>query len=645
MCGIFGIISLKADGLPPSEKLDSAVDALSHRGPDDRGLYLGEGVALGHRRLSVIDLSPAAHQPMADATGRYHIVFNGEIFNYRELRNELLGQGVHFFSTSDTEVLLQLYINYGPGSLSRLNGFFALAIYDQEEQTMFIARDRLGIKPLYYYSDRNIFAFASETRALCKAGLPLNLDPSSIGLYLQLTYVPEPYSIYREVRRLQAGHYLMLKRVDDKWNEATFKEQQWYRISYDALLLLKESDYEETCKSLYTAMEKSVERRLVSDVPVGAFLSGGIDSSIITALASRHHRELHTFSVGYAGETHFDETAHAQQVARHCGTKHREYRFSMDDLEKALPDFLECMDEPFADSSALPVYMLSEAVRREVTVALSGDGSDELFAGYRKHRAEWLVSGGSFPVKWMKWLAGPLSPLQGSRNSRLGNRLRQLQRFAEGAGLEPQDRYWRWATVSSVQETMQLLTLGKEKDRVARDMENRKRELLPVQPGGDDFNQVLLNDCRMVLPGDMLVKVDRMSMAHGLEVRNPFLDKEVVELAFRMPVSFKINRSAQKRILRDTFSHLLPGDVFERPKQGFEVPLKALLLRKKTMELLKDTIEEGSRNGDRIFDPEGVMSLMRRMESRQPGDAPARIWSILVFQNWCNRQKRNSDNA
>ncbi|MFN8153491.1 MAG: asparagine synthase (glutamine-hydrolyzing) [Bacteroidia bacterium] len=635
MCGILGIYQSGKISEITGKRFREALHAISHRGPDDEGVMNDTHILLGHRRLSVIDLSTAAHQPMTDPSGRYTIVFNGEIFNFKELRSELQSAGITFRSQSDTETLLQLYIRQKENCLARLNGFFAFAIYDTVDNELFIARDRYGIKPLYYYFDgADTFGFGSEIRPLKKSGLPAEIDYESLLLYLQLNYIPAPNSIYKGYRKVKPGHYLKLRKESS--GSLLLEEDCWYRLP-EAAKIQPAPSYKEACITLEKMLDAAVERRLISDVPLGAFLSGGIDSSIITALAARHHPGIHTFSVGFSEDAHFDETAYSHMVAKHCGTKHTAFRLSRKDLYDAIPEMSGYFDEPFADSSALAVYILSKETRRHVTVALSGDGSDELFAGYQKHRAEWLLRNKKIYRQLLPAASGILGFYKGSRDSKIGNRVRQLHRFAQAAGSDFRSRYWQWCSITSQIEAYQLLS----REVWPYPQENFSaviRQLTPYCDNENDFNDQLRNDCRLILPGDMLTKVDLMSMASSLEVRVPFLDYTVVDYAFRLPASYKIDAGHQKKILKDSFGHLLPDEIFARKKQGFEVPLSAWM-NGPFKSQIKSLLSPEAIRAQGIFEAPAVSHLLKSLDVNAGGDHAARLWGLIVFQLWWEQHK------
>lgn len=576
---------------------------------------------------------------MSDPSGRYTIVFNGEFFNYREQREELKRRGIHLRSDSDTEVLLQWYMLEGPDCLQRINGFFAFCVYDRSEKCLFLARDRFGVKPLWYHQTPNGLFFASELKALMRMGIPKEIDMVSLYSYLQLNYIPGPTTIFKNILKLEPGHFLFYKNIDASLEP----EKVCYYRTPDQLTLPPPA-YESAKEKLFRLLDESVQRRLVSDVPLGAFLSGGIDSSIVTALATRHTQRLKTFSIGFRDEPRFDETGHANTVARHLGTDHHEFRLTNDDLFSTLFDALDYIDEPFADSSALNMFLLSKETRKHVTVALSGDGADEVFSGYNKHAAEWRMRHRGL-TEQMAIMGGTLwRYLPKSRNSSSSNMVRQLDRFAKGAGLSTSGRYWRWASIADEREAGKLLKADLANDRkFTQDYLSRKHNWTRHIDGGEDLNDVLRNDTALVLPYDMLTKVDLMSMANSLEVRTPFLDYTVVDYAFSLPSVYKIDGRQRKKILHDTFSDLLPGSVLQRAKQGFEVPLLHWFRKDLRSLITDDLLSESFILEQGIFDPAAIRVLLTRLFSRDPGESAGSIWALVVFQYWWKKHMRNED--
>lgn len=630
MCGITGIFAFNLVGKMNMIHLANATRALEKRGPDFQDMYHDQFVGLGHRRLSIIDTSAAANQPMWDETNRYAIVYNGEIFNYRELRKELQNRGVTFFSQSDTEVLLKLYIHEREGFLNKLNGFFAFCIYDKQEQTFFLARDRYGVKPLLYLSDEDKFLFASEMKAMLEYGIDKKLDFTSLYTYLQLNYIPAPDTIFQHVKKLSPGHYLKLE-------NGKLSATNYYSIPYDEEKVKKNIiSYEESKNTFKTLLEASVQRRLVADVPLGAFLSGGIDSSVITGLARKHKPDLHTFSIGFKDEKFFDETSYANLVSTHFNTEHTVFSLTNADLYEHVYNILDYIDEPFADSSAINVYILSKETRKHATVALSGDGADELLGGYNKHTAflrglhpgwkENLIP--KFDWLWQR--------LPQSRNNALANRFRQLARYSSGLKYSMEVRYWLWASMASGKQALALLHPD-QRHHILYDEDyftTIKSTWLKHLHNQSDINDILLTDMELVLPNDMLTKVDLMSMANSLEVRTPFLDYDLVNFVFTLSGEFKINSSIRKRILQDAFKDFLPDKLYNRPKKGFEVPLLKWF-RKEMKSLINDDLLAKKFIEDQgIFNYTEVDTLKRKLFSSNPGDVHARIWGLIVFQWW-----------
>jgi len=627
MCGITGIIAFNETGRLAIPLIENALETLNQRGPDSKGIYQNTNIALAHSRLAIIDTSNAASQPFTDASGRYTIIFNGEFFNFKEHQQYLINKGIQLISESDTEVLLYLYILEKEKCLDKINGFFAFAIYDAIEQSLFIARDRYGVKPLLLYNDEHKFIFASEMKALLAFNIPKIIDEVSLYTYLQLNYIPAPYSIFKNVSKLLPGTYLKLQ------NGKT-EIIKYYEIPLTNPLLTTKQP-EEHKKTLINLLDESVQKRLVADVPLGAFLSGGLDSSIITALAAQHTQQLNTFSIGYKNEPHFDETYYAQLVAKKYNTNHTVFSLSNDDLFANLHQTLNYIDEPFADSSALAVNILSMHTRKYVTVALSGDGADELFAGYNKHRAEYQARAKGAFVQLAK-LGAPLwKALPKSRNSKFGNTIRQLQKFSDGTSLTAKERYWRWAGYSTEQETANLLKSFSGLDKQQHvDFKIRQTEILKYISEAGDINDVLYTDMLLVLQNDMLTKVDMMSMANSLEVRTPFLDVNVVNFVASLPSAYKIDQQHQKKLLREAFRTYLPEELFYRKKQGFELPLlKWFRTELKTL-IVNDLLADDFIIAQGIFNIDAVRKLKLKLFSNNPNDVVAQIWGLIVFQYW-----------
>lgn len=630
MCGISGIIAFNEKGKEQLAKTTAATESLKLRGPDGGGVFTKNNCALGHRRLSIIDTSDNATQPMTDPQGRFTIIFNGEIFNFKELKEKYFADKLDWHSQSDTEVLLELFIRKGKDCLPLLSGFFAFAIYDAQENELFIARDRFGKKPLLYYKTDDYFVFASEIKALLAYDIPKKLNHTALLQYLQLNYIPPSNSMLQGVKKLPAGHYGYIKK--NVIEISSYYELKWQQNAGSTSI-----DYATACTKLEQLMDESVRKRMISDVPLGAFLSGGIDSSVVVALASRHTNQLNTFSIGYKDNPFFDETFYAQLVAKKYNTNHTVFSLTNDDFLSHIDDVLNYIDEPFADSSAIPVYILSQQTRKHVTVALSGDGGDEVFAGYNKHQAEWRMRQQSLLNTVVKAGAPLWKVLPQSRNNKYANIFRQLNRFAEGSRLNVKDRYWRWAGFLTQEQAGSLLT-SETLAGVNKHCYNKQREsILDPLNGGQAIEDFLATDMGLVLAGDMLVKVDMMSMANSLEVRSPFLDHEVVDFAFGLPTAYKIDGSMKKKIVQDAFRKYLPDELYNRPKKGFEIPLLNWFQQQLRSRITNEWINDDFINEQGIFDLKAIQNLKSKLFSNNPGDSHATIWALIVFQHWWKR--------
>ncbi len=622
MCGISGIISKQTLSQNDIAQLSASVKAMSKRGPDSQGIFVHDKVGLGHARLSIMDTSSAASQPFVHEDGNYVLVFNGEIYNFKELREPLEKEGIKFRTNSDTEVLLELYKKEKEQCIEKFVGFFAFAILDKRDGSVFIARDRFGIKPLYIYQDEHKILFGSELKSIMAFEIKKDINFTSLYQYLQFNYIPGNQCIFKNAYQLQQGHFAIVKSNEikiSKYYEIPFTEGKYDSISYP-----------DAQKKLIELLDKSVERRMIADVPLGAFLSGGTDSSIVTALASKKTEKLNTFSIGYQDEPLFDETAYAEEVAKKFNTNHTVFKLTNKDLYNVLEEVLDYTDEPFADSSALAVYILSRETRKKVTVALSGDGADELFSGYNKHKAEYMMRHPSAAGSIINNLGFLWKNLPQSRNSSIGNKIRQFDKFSSAAKLSSSERYWSWAGLMNEESAKEFLKVSFEQSLYQAE----KGKLLEGFSKNGDFNEVLLADMNMVLPGDMLTKVDRMSMANSLEVRVPFLDHELVNFVFSLPEEYKICSTHRKRILQDTFKDILPERLYKRPKHGFEVPLLSWFRTDLKSMINNDLLSKELIEKQGIFNLEKIEQLKAKLNSSSPQDATAHIWGLIVFQYW-----------
>lgn len=627
MCGIVGAINWGDRGT-----LLAMTQALAHRGPDDQGLWErrapdGAWVGLGHRRLSIIDLSPAGHQPMSNENGRLWIVFNGEIYNYQELREELLQKGHRFRSNSDTEVILHLYEALGEGCLEHLRGMFAFGIWDCERRELFLARDRLGVKPLYYAERNGRLLFASEMKAILQhPETDRQIDPLALNDYLTYLYIPPPRTIFKGIRNLPPAHYLV-------WRDGhvTRKERYW---ALPAGRL--DGDEEDLIDELRSLLEESVRLRTISDVPVGAFLSGGIDSSSIVGLmARRASHPIQTFSIGFSERARlYNELEYARRVADHFGTDHHEIIVEPDAVA-LLPRMVEGFDEPFGNPTAFLVYLLSEFTRKHVTVALAGDGGDEVFGGYPRYKGAALSRLYRATPSWLRGvLFEPIAAfLPESSHGRHG--LRRFKEFVQGGALAPEDMYCHWVTYYSDDMKTELYsqeTGDQMEGQVPYDLLKGLFQEAAQRERNTFFDQITAVDLMSFLPYNLLAYTDRMSMAHGLEVRVPFTDHKLVEFATRLPPALRLRGMQDKYILKRAVGDLLPEPVLRRKKLGFNPPM-ALWLKEDLHDLVRDCLSEGVVRRRGYFRPDAVRSLLYLHQSGRR-DLSLHIWALLVFEMW-----------
>ena len=641
MCGIAGLWDLaaatSADGL---RRLTTAMsDSLTHRGPDDGGVWVDEaaGLGFGQRRLSIVDLSPAGHQPMVSACGRYVIVYNGEVYSHEEMRPELTARGIRFRGHSDTEVILEAMAAWGvEATVKRLIGMFAIALWDRETRTLSLVRDRLGIKPVYWRFDGRRLLFGSELKALrVDTGWRPEIDRQAVAAYLRHNYIPAPLTIYEGVRKLEPGRILTFRGGAEPV-ETQYWDARAIAIAGRAAPFAL-SDLELTDR-LDALLKDAVGRRMIADVPLGAFLSGGIDSSLVVALMqAQSTAPVRSFSIGFE-EAGYDEAPHARAVAKHLGTEHTELYVSSAHALETIPRLAEWYDEPFADSSQIPTFLVSEMTRRHVTVALSGDGGDDLFAGYNRYclGAEMWRKLGWMPLAARKAVAGMIRAMPVAGWDRL-------------AGLLPR-RLAPPQTGDKAHQVADILALA-DSAAVYRRLVSQWRDpglLLPgvVEPHGPLWDEAVVRDLpdlvpRMqfldlvtYLPDDILTKVDRASMAVALEARVPILDHRVVEFAAHLPLAARVRDGRGKWLLRQVLDRYVPRALIERPKMGFGIPLDGWLrgpLRDWSESLLDpaDLAEAG-------LAPEPIRRCWRGHLSGERNWQYA-IWTILMFQDWRRR--------
>ena len=665
MCGIAGAAWSNEAAPVSAETLERMTSAIRHRGPDDAGTYfsnapsaaspfvfqqpamtLGPAAALGFRRLSIIDLS-AGHQPLANEDNSVWIVFNGEIYNYQELRADLEARGHKFRTHTDTECIVHLYEELGPDCVHRLRGMFAFAIWDDRRKRLLLARDRVGKKPLFYRLDRGQLTFASELKSLLLVpGAPRRLNVRAIDSFLCYQYVPHPDCMLLDYHKLPPGHVAVFENgmleVRRYW-EPPFETNSGARFQR-----AREGDEQkptrtstlETCstwsadrwrKELRNTLTEAVRLRMRSDVPLGAFLSGGIDSTIITGLMQEQsERPVHTFSIGFPVKE-FDERSFAREAAAHLKTEHHELVVEPNALD-ILPKLLWHYDEPFADSSAIPTMYLSEMTRQHVTVALSGDGGDEMFCGYTRYLAVKLASRfDRLPGVLKKLLTAKLWQKIPSGAGKTSLR-RRAKRFLRALGQTPEQRYLRWVGIFEESQRQELYT-----PEFARSLGDQNAGVFLLDayaacPSRDFVTRTTCADILSYLPCDILTKVDIASMAFSLECRSPFLDQEVIELAARMPIELKLHGNQGKQILIDTFADLLPPSIQHRRKMGFGVPL-ANWFRGELKSFLHDVLFDSRTQSRGFFEPAAVQRLFDEHQ-QQKTDHSHRLWALLCLELW-----------
>ena len=612
MCGIVGLIDFRS--AVDAEEIRRAAATLYKRGPDDSGVWISGNVGLGHQRLAILDISPSGHQPMLSPDGRLVIVFNGEIYNFLELREQLNKTGVQWRSRSDTEVILAAYAKWGHDCVTRFHGMFAFAIWDQREKVLFAARDRMGVKPFYYSESPDGFAFASRPRALLalQPNLSRDLDEQAVRLYLEGGYVPAPYSIFRAIRKLPPAHWLVFRggrlQVERYWDfRRITPESAWEKRREEDLL-----------DELDELLSRSVKSRMISDVPLGAFLSGGIDSSVVVAVMAKYSsRPVKTFTIGFE-EKQYDESLHALAVARHLETEHHCEHLKLDDLLRLLPTFCEEFDEPFFDYSAFPTMAVSRMARRRVTVSLSGDGGDELFGGYHYYQ-----------------IARRLGPLYRWPNGfRCG--------LAALTGLVPRHRFRLLSAALRQNSDVRAFCFARS---IVKDFEGvlapeilcRTQSLLDLftkaaecfPPGLDASEKAMRLDAFYTLPDDYLQKVDVASMAFSLESRDPLLDQDLIEWAMRLPLRWKLRGGQNKYLLRRLAYRYIPRHILDRPKKGFGVPL-ADWLRGPLKSWAVDRLADKS-SFEKIRVRQRTVLELFDLHQSQKRDAHPLLWAILIL--------------
>lgn len=621
MCGICGEYNFGTNRPVSLPDIHSMAAAISHRGPDDEGFYCRGPVGLGFRRLSIIDLA-GGHQPMSDPEQKVWLIFNGEIYNFLELRRELEGSGHTFRTKSDTEVILHGYKRWGIDVLDRLNGMFGLALWDEGEQRLMLARDRMGIKPLYYRLESQRLLFGSEIRAITARDTEVpEVNVSAINLFMRYRYTPAPLTPFKGINKLAPGTRLVVER-------GTARIERWWKfkpVPFDPMPSAEQA--EEQLADLYA---KAVKRQLISDVPVGLFLSGGLDSGLLLALMSQTRSKWNTYSVGFGDGFGNDELTQASEIAAHFGAHNFQVKLSQQQFEDGLAKVVEAVEEPVAADSIVPMYFLCQRARQDVKVALMGQGPDELFGGYRRHLFARYGSLGRMVPKNLRFLM----PRVFSRLTDKASVERMISAFEAEDGLQKYSNMFSQLPGRAVDDLFQAGILDADMDC---ELHNCWRDLLPLMPLSDDLSGLQFLELRSSLPDELLLYADKLSMAHALEVRVPYLDHEIVEYVERLSASFKVRNGSRKWLHRKLCRRLLPQHLVTRKKIGFETPSGSWLRQ-----------EKAGSYSDYLFDPESEMYRFLRYESVQAllldhrqGQAVYSdfLFSLLAFEIWLRAQR------
>ena len=628
MCGIAGFVQYASKVSPENRgdlnTLKAMGDRIIHRGPDAHGEYLDEAVGLCHRRLSIIDLSEAGTQPMYAAQGRYVMVFNGEIYNFPSLRKAAEAQGYQFKTQTDSEVILALYEQEGEACVEKLNGMFAFAIWDTLKQSLFLARDRIGKKPLYFYNDGQHFIFGSEIKALlAHSATKKEINPEAVYDFFAYQYIPDPKTIFKNLYKLKPGHTLSV-------TESGIQEKQYWDLSFAHTLQLSEK---EATERLIDKIQESTRMRMISDVPLGAFLSGGVDSSGVVALMAKNSEQpVTTCSIGFDSKK-FDETVYAQQVAKQYHTQHHELTVT-ENVTDNLLNIASFFDEPFADPSMVPTFFVSQLARQKVTVALAGDGGDESFAGYQKYAVDHLENSlrNKVPAMLRRTLLPKLAQLLAGRSSTL---LKKGHTLLHTLSQTPEYGFYLSNNFCS-----DLIWNKVVRQDFKQKLGNYHPSTLSLDyykqcDGPDHLSRILYTDVKSYLPGDILVKVDRMSMANSLEVRAPLLDYQVMELAASLPSGMKFKDGEKKHILKEAFKPLLSDEILYRKKMGFSVPL-ADWLRKDIKDIAENALFAPNSGLSNFFDINELKTLWQQHQSGSHNFSNE-LWSFLMFELWWQR--------
>lgn len=614
MCGIVGIVDLREKNATDKTELKKMLKPIRYRGPDQEGFFIGDFCGFGHCRLSIIDLSERARQPLFNEDGTIVIVFNGEIYNFRELRVELERKGHTFSSNSDTEVIIHLYEEYDANCVDYINGMFAFAIWDSKKQELFIARDRSGKKPLFYYYCESRFVFASELKAILQIEKRnLDIDFKAIPFYLTFGYIPAPYSIYSEIKKLNPGHYLILSKKG-------LEIKEYWDLKFEPHDM--NEDY--CCRKILQLLEESTKLRMISDVPLGVFLSGGIDSSAVVAMASKVSDEaVKTFSIGFRYET-FNELEYAREVSESFGTEHKELTVEADSIG-ILPKIIWLYNEPYADSSAIPSYYVSLLAKKYVTVALNGDGGDENFAGYNRYAALYYRQKYLELPKIVHRLSSRVTGFLPKTTTRWYHE-GKLKKLVSLGQLSEKEAYMLLTSYFDLQRRDKGLLSGSMENGQLMPYFNQFFEKYPIL-----LNRMLYTDIKTYLPYDLLVKMDIATMANSMEARSPFLDYVFMEFCATIPPEHKLKNGHKKYILIKALSKILPRHILRRRKHGFSIPLE-FWLKKDLASLCEDVLASPSMKKRGLSIP--FLNRLIANHRRSPKEESAQLWNLLCLEFW-----------
>ncbi len=624
MCGILGTINF--NHAADATRITAMRDTMPYRGPDSNGLWISKDkyCGLAHLRLSILDPTPAGHQPRIEQSGRFVISYNGEVYNYIEIRAELKKKGYQFETGTDTEVILQAYIEWGKDCLDRFNGMFAIAIYDIETKSLFLARDRLGIKPVYYYQDDNEFVFASETKAILNgldAKPELNIE--LIDDYMSFGYIPGENTLHKGIKRLMPGHYAIIK-------DSQLVITQWWDLKFNNT---EDKGFDHYLTESKKLLESAIDLRLRSDVPLGIFLSGGIDSSAVVGLLANKVKEpLKTFSIAYDFGKNFDETQYARMIAEKFGTDHHELKITPQQFADFIPEYIHLMDEPVTEAAAISLFFVSKLAKEKVTVALSGEGSDEIFAGYDLYQYMNILE------KYRSVVGQKGTELFAGISNKVLGESHKVSKYLNMATQPIEQRYKGMSTYPDAQKYSLYKQDFKQKLDEAKRITNHgqfSRQLFENTKNNDQLSKMLYFDTKTWLVDDLLIKADRMSMGTSIELRVPFLDYRLVEFAASIPSKHKIKKGEGKYPLKKMMEGILPNDIIYRKKMGFPTPLK-LMFQNELKEYARNLLLSDNTKLHQFFNVERIKQLIEEHNANKY-DHHKTLWQLVVLEEWLKK--------